>query len=252
MKIIFSKRIFSRAMKCVFVSMAVCQLGCNGISVELAPAKPRAAKGDDSASAPAQTPQGAIPPSDLPPVKIVERNIEITSSGGLFQLKSANLLRSSIKSCMGPDMTKISADMILLQDLPLSPPAPDGRIRFLLPVYISGSDIIDMEKSSLVDPDRGARSAVAADGLTDTYLRSLALIGDVVAHNCSSNNPLCACETEALAIEMVSRCVPTLDPKSAALKEAAQILTSVCSQGGSGMRRAVSSLLSSYAFGLAR
>ena len=253
MKLIFSKKIFSTASKGTLIAMAVLQLGCNGISVELAPTKPRIAKDDNSApTGPVRNPQGAIPTTEPPPIKIVERNVEITSSGGLFQLKSANLLRSSIKSCMGPGMTKISEDMILIPGQADLLQALDGRIRFLLPVYIAGSDIIEVEKSSLVDPDRSARSAVAADGLTDTYLRSLALIGDVVAHNCSASNPLCACETEELAVEMISRCVPTLDPKSSALKEAAQMLTSVCSQGGSGMRRAVSSLLSSYAFGLAR
>jgi hypothetical protein len=73
-----------------------------------------------------------------------------------------------------------------------------------------------------------------------------------VAHNCSTSNAMCACETQTSAHEMLTRCIPSIDPNSAAAADASLMLSSVCSQGGAGMRRAVSSLISSYAFGLAR
>lgn len=183
----------------------------------------------------------------------VVRQHELIDSGGTFQLKNVKLLRSSIAVCMGVDMTKIKADMILIANAS-NGPGTEGRKRFLLSSYRAGDDIIDAEKSSIVDPERGVRSAAAADGLTDTYLRALSLIGDVVAHNCDAKtNLLCKCETAPEALEMLARCVPSIDPKTDEARDASLMLSSVCSEGGgSGMRRAVSSLLSSYAFGLAR
>lgn len=186
------------------------------------------------------------------PQKVLEKSIEISNSGGTFQLKNTALLRSSIVSCFGPDVQIIRSDMLIPQNGVSPPVGSDGRIRFLLPTYRDGDDIIEVEKISLVDPDTGSRSAVTADSLTATYLRSLSLIGDVVAHNCSAANPLCACDTPAAALEMLSRCVPSIDPKTEEARDASLMLSSVCSSGEAGMRRAVSSLISSYSFGLSR
>lgn len=192
--------------------------------------------------------------SNVPPSNINddETLVEIASSGGSFQLKNVNLLKNSVQTCVGPDMTKISSDMIIVRDGVNPPPGADGRMRFLLPTYKEGDDIVDAEQGSLVNPESGVRTSVVADSLTDTYLRSLVLIGDVVAHNCSISNPLCVCDTAAAAKDMLLRCAPSLDPSSQQVNDAAVMLGLICAEGPSGMRRAVSSIISSYAFALAR
>ena len=53
---------------------------------------------------------------------------------------------------------------------------------------------------------------------------------------------------------MLVRCLPGLDPETKEMDEAAEMLGLVCSEeeGVKGMRKAIASLLSSYAFASAR
>lgn len=179
----------------------------------------------------------------------------IDNSGANFQVKDVALLRSSIGSCMGDGMLAIAADMLLPTNLN-APQAdlPDAKIRFLLPSqYVAGDDILEKEKRNLVDTSTGARTGIAADSLTDTYLRSLETIANVVAHNCTPDKPECQCATKDQAREMLTRCLPGLDPETKEMDEAAEMMGLVCADNGpKGMRKAIASMLSSYAFAASR
>lgn len=193
------------------------------------------------------TPAGQNPGEE----RIVQR--EINSSGAGFQVKDVLLLRSSVEACVGPDMLKISADMLMPADLSSTPKGSDGRIRFLLPIqYAANDDIIEKERGNLLDLESGSRTSVSADGLTDTYLRSMETIGNVVAHNCDLSNPNCACAGKERALAMMTKCLPGINPNTVEMAESAALLGAICAEGVDGMRTAVASLLSSYAFALAR
>jgi hypothetical protein len=179
----------------------------------------------------------------------------ITSSGETLQVKDFDLLSSSIVSCMGSGMTGITADMLMPASLsgPAPAPLPDGKIRFLLPSqYNAGDDALQDEEADLLDLANGVRTSTAGDGLSDTYLRALETIANVVAHNCSSSNQNCSCGTPAEATAMITRCLPALDPTAQNVQDAANSLSAMCATGEAGMREAVASLLSSYAFASAR
>jgi len=179
---------------------------------------------------------------------------EIDNSGANFQVKDVLLLKSSLDSCVGPGMTTVKAEMLLPTDLNAQVAAlPDGKIRFLLPTqYQDGQNIVDRESGNLVDEANGTRTSTTADSLTDTYLRSLETIANVVAHNCSLANPNCKCATKDDARAMLERCLPGLDPETKEMDEAAEMLGLVCADGAPGMRKAIASMISSYAFAQAR
>jgi len=126
-------------------------------------------------------------------------------------------------------------------------------LRFLLATqYKVGDDVIDKESGNLVDVASGARTNIAADSLTDTYLRSLETIGNVVAHNCTSKNPNCQCGSKDEALEMMTKCLPGLNPNTVEMNDSAALLGAICGENVEGMRKAISSLISSYAFAVAR
>jgi len=191
--------------------------------------------------------------SDIPPsTKVVTKNID--NSGASMQVKDVLLLRSSVEGCMGSGMLAVTADMLLPTDLTTNPPKlSDARLRFLLATqYKVGDDVIDKESGNLVDVASGARTNIAADSLTDTYLRSLETIGNVVAHNCTSKNPNCQCGSKDEALEMMTKCLPGLNPNTVEMNDSAALLGAICGENVEGMRKAISSLISSYAFAVAR
>jgi hypothetical protein len=181
----------------------------------------------------------------------------IDNSGANFQAKDVTLLKSSVESCMGVGMTAVQ-DTMLLPELSGGATAPqtadaEGRLKFLLPKkYAAGQDVIDREASNLVDTSGGARTGIAADSLTDTYLRALETIGNVVAHNCDAAKEECKCATKDDAFALLKRCLPGLDPETVEMNESAQALSAVCAQGPGGMRTAIASFIASYAFANAR
>lgn len=180
---------------------------------------------------------------------------KIENSGAGFQAKDIALLNSSVRSCLGDGMLTVQPTMLL----PATPgsgngtPSVDGRIQFLFATrYQPGDNIIDVEKNNLVDISGGSRTGIAADTLSDTYLRSLETIGNVVAHNCDVNKPECACATKDDAMKMLTRCLPGLDPAKIEMQKTAEAMANVCATGPSGMRKVISSFISSYAFANAR
>ena len=201
---------------------------------------------------PAESPANEKPAEVTNSTKVVTKNID--NSGASMQVKDVLLLRSSVEGCMGSGMLAVTADMLLPTDLTTNPPKlPDARLRFLLATqYKVGDDVIDKESGNLVDVATGARTNIAADSLTDTYLRSLETIGNVVAHNCSTTNPNCQCGSKDEALEMMAKCLPGLNPNTVEMNDSAALLGAICGENVEGMRKAISSLISSYAFAVAR
>lgn len=245
----------------VLLTGAILLAGC---AAEIDPAK----KPTEESSATADQPQGIDggdkPDPQRPSREGVNESV-VQDSGASFQVKSATLLRNSIKSCFSDpngEFLKVTADM--LQAAPGDPALPDpgnGRSRFLLAGrYAENDDIISKESNSLVDPSKAGRTSVAADSLTDTYLRSLEVVANVVAHHCdlAANNTVCQCDTKSSARKLVERCLPSFDPNSARMDLAVDLIYLKCSistaeeQRVKNMREAISSLLSSYAFAKAR
>lgn len=190
----------------------------------------------------------------------------IDNSGANFQVKDIELLRNSIDACMGSDMTKISSDMLLPAVGAEVPAAGAGldkklglvqgepKVKFLLPTPANaiGNDIIDVERGNLVDLTNSSRTAVAGDSLTDTYLRALETIANVVAHNCTADKKECECGSKKKARAMLSRCLPSLDPETKEMDEASSMLGTICAKDERGMRKAIASMIASYAFAGAR
>ncbi len=179
----------------------------------------------------------------------------IDNSGAAFQVKDVALLRSSIGSCMGAEKLVVSAEMLIPvgQAGDSLPDYTDGRFRFLLGnSYKVGDDIIEKERSSLVDFSLGNRTGISSDSLTDTYLRSLETIANVVAHYCDADAELCKCGSKDDAKVILQRCLPGIDPGSEKIDYASLLIFEECKEGNAGVRRAIASLLSSYAFASAR
>jgi hypothetical protein len=187
-------------------------------------------------------------------------------NSGQLQVKDVVLLKNSIKSCMGEGMTTIHGGMLLPKldagGAPAGEPAQpalkltqgDVKFAFLLPTDANkeGADIVDVERTNLVDLSHSSRTSIASDSLTDTYLRSMEIIANVVAFNCDASKKECSCGTKELAQEMLTRCLPSLDPHTKEMEEAATMLGNVCKKGDSGMRKAIASMIASYAFAAAR
>jgi len=161
-----------------------------------------------------------------------------------------------------PAILKISADMIISTS---TTALSEGRVRFLLQDSTTSKvdkNIIDLERGFL-DSASVASTGTYADTLEDTvYLNSLLTIASVAAFNCdvrAASNTNCNCSTRETASAMLQRCLPLFDPSTDAFKDALDKLSSVENCGApetvDGLlkrRRAIASLLSSYAFATAK
>ncbi len=132
------------------------------------------------------------------------------------------------------------------------------KFAFLLPTpqveaaLDAGTDIIEIERGNLVDLKNATRTTVAGDSVTDTYLRSLETVANVVGHNCALDKKECDCSTKKKSRSILVRCLPALDPETKEFDFMAKRMSTFCSKGPSGMRTAISSMIASYAFAAAR
>ncbi|MCA3086807.1 MAG: hypothetical protein ING65_10950 [Rhodocyclaceae bacterium] len=181
--------------------------------------------------------------------RTISKNIDNSGSG--IQVKSIQLLKSSITSCVGDGLTVVSGDMLTTSTDATR--AVKGRVGFLGPgVAKVGDDIVDKLSGDLYNPLNASRAGTGADGLTDSYLRALGIIADVVAHNCDVNGA-CDCSTEAKALALVSKCFPGFSPGTTQTLNASKYLSEMCASDDLKKRRqAIASMLSSYAFASSR
>ena len=207
---------------------------------------------------------------------------EVRISGAPLQVKSIELLKSSLASCSGdPKSTELKDEMVLNPGEEKLLPDLNGRRPFLLQsVYTSqvkvgetittvgnvtqvtnifkpvlkSQDVFDFEKPNLYDASRAGRGTAGGDALTSSLLMSLGSIAAVVAWNCDPNSSQsCNCSTESFAREIFSRCLPSVSLESSEATAALKEFTEMCNTSDVYKRRkAFGSLLGSYAFAVAR
>jgi len=231
---------------------------------------------DAQATEPDQTPTGqptAVGPQPQPqpqPQSYVMNLIDLSAGGR--QRKSSEQLKKSILACVGaqsegdsgiideenPSILQVTNDMLVNAS---STSKPKGRFGFLIvgnAADVVGKSILDLEKS-FIDVE-GTTSGVNAASLDEElYLNSLQTIASVVAFNCDveDESSKCFCSTREKAREMVQRCLSLFDPSSVEFSEAFGGFAEACSANDSDAglfkrRKAIVSLLSSYAFATSR
>lgn len=211
----------------------------------------------------------------------------VDSSLVSLQVKSLSLLRASIAGCFGNDaMTQLTRDMFAAESFLTAQDQIDfesqGKkrifsktssygLRYTREKALAGGsttvefvdpangslvadphDVLETEAANLNDVAQGIRTTVSSDSLSDRYLRALEMVGQVVAHRCRLDDPLCDCTTEAKAKDMILRCMPTLEVEESTVQEAAQKMSAQCIQSPLEHRKAIASLVSSYAFAVRR
>ncbi len=211
----------------------------------------------------------ALPNAEPLSLSIVDLN------GSGRQRKSLEQLKNSIVDCLGagsefepnadmanPQILRMRSEMFVSTSSPTNP--ADGRVSFLISgeqTTLAGKSVLDLEKK-FIDVV-GADAGVRADGLEDElYLNSLVTIASVAAFNCdvrSSSNTFCNCSTKSDASAMLGRCLKQFDQSSEAFQKAVDGLADAenCGAPENALgflkrRRAITSLISSYAFATAK
>jgi hypothetical protein len=167
--------------------------------------------------------------------------IEVSESGAKIQLKDPLLLASSISTCVGEEMTLVKESMIIRNT--------ESKGFLSSEVYQVNSDAILVGKKDLFGSDAGSRLSSRSDGLSITYLGAINIIADIVADNCTTNNPLCRCSTQEEAKNMMIRCLPAISPANLQFDEVTEEFRKVCELD---QQKAIASLLASYAFIISR
>ena len=211
----------------------------------------------------------ALPNAEPLSLSIVDLN------GSGRQRKSLEQLKNSIVDCLGagsqfdtnadmadPQILKMRSELFVSTSSPTNP--ADGRVSFLISgeqATLAGKSVLDLEKK-FIDVV-GADAGVRADGLEDElYLNSLVTIASVAAFNCdvrSTPNNLCNCSTKSDASAMLGRCLKLFDQSSEAFQKAVDSLADAenCGAPENALgflkrRKAITSLISSYAFATAK
>jgi len=178
---------------------------------------------------------------DVTVAPTVETPVEIENNYAGLQLKSSNLLRNSIASCLGENRTIIKTDMIKSES------APTG---FLEPEKFTAEQ--DVITNSLLDIDgdlAGTRFSTRADQLSVTYLGAATSIADVVAENCTPTDEKCKCGSLESAKLLMARCLPSINPESEGFVTNAEFFAKSCQENP---KKAIASLIASYAFLISR
>lgn len=228
-------------------------------------------------------PQSASNNSDNPRDVPEGRSLNIVGNGSFArQRKNYTQLEQSYAICLSnPDAPSNSTGLSLLnlnpnmilntvqnadQSVSTAPNADqsprDGRIRFLDGTYLNAANattptsILTLEREYLETSK--SRTSTSSDTLEDeVYLNSLLTIANVAAFNCDVDNETspCYCSTTSAASKLLQRCLPLFSPDSEAFKAALASMTSAENCGSRepiNRRKAIASLLSSYAFATAK
>ncbi len=199
-------------------------------------------------------------PSPTPTEKSDIQVLTVELDSQNIQVKNLNLLKDSVNSCVGQGFTTIQASMFQSKILPnTNSSESQDRIRFLTPnEFPVGEDIFEINSiiERLVDTNKNNRFTSVADSVSFTYLSTLQLIGDIVAHNCSSSIGTCQCSSRVAAAGLVSRCFPFLNQQTEQFNETVDNIKAICEQesidGIPGFRVAIASIISSLAFAISR
>lgn len=206
--------------------------------------------------------------------EIGTQTFDFTDSGlSGRQRKTMEELRSSIEGCLGSTSAfdtdpsndafspifRVSTEMTLGGS---STALSEGRQAFMVVAdrsTVVNKDILELQKQYLYSP--GSSTSVRATAIEDEiFLNALQTVAFVAAFNCdvrdsTTSTPRCVCSSETTARAMLERCLPLFDPATQAFSDAVRSLSSTDNCGSSDLfnrRRAIASLLSSYAFATSR
>lgn len=259
--------------------VAACSLDSQSKPVAL-PSKSVSAKvsaGEANPTEPTQT--ATAQPTVVGPESLTTNLVDLSAGGR--QRKSSFQLKKSFMACVGaqregdteiadaenPSILNVSSEMIAPANNNAdnasddSTPRAKGRFGFLIvesAENVVGKSILELE-TSFIDV-AGTASGVSASTLEDElYLNSLQTIASVIAFNCDveSESSQCYCATKPKAKEMVERCLTLFDPSTDEFKAALDGFAEACSAEATAdglfkRRKAIVSLLSSYAFATSR
>jgi len=168
-------------------------------------------------------------------------NSEVSGNGAGLQVKSAQLLTSSIGSCLGENMAVVKESMIITDTM---------RSGFLKSdQYKVNSNAIEVAGKDLLSQETENRLSTNSDGLNLNYIVAMTTVADVVADNCSPDNKLCLCATLDDAKNMMARCLPGISPKHELYESVASDFQKACVDNP---KKAIASMLASYAFIISR
>ena len=189
----------------------------------------------------------------------------IQGAGEEIQVKSLQLLLSSVGSCFGgPGGDIVSPGMIYTPDVGPGAATADGKVRIIVSGSKAGVDKVygSFDPKSVVvrlsenfyDIEARGRANVASDQLTDSYLRSLRVVADVFAWNCDvSSGGSCDCSTPAAAKTMFERCLPQINSSEEKTALVLRKFSDMCASTSLMERRkAIAAMVGSYAFATSR
>jgi len=188
----------------------------------------------------------AMKPPSIADAKETEKelilvNSEVSGNGAGLQVKSAQLLTSSIEACLGENMAVVKESMIITNA------TSSGFLKNDL--YKVNSNAIEVAGKDLLSQETENRLSTNSDGLNINYIGAITTVADIVAENCSPANKLCLCATLDDAKKMMARCLPGISPKHELYESVASEFQKACS---SNPQQAIASMLASYAFIISR
>lgn len=180
--------------------------------------------------------------TDGGPIVIDAGTFTIGSTRAGFQTKSAAQLASTLVSCLGPTAGNVTSDMFIGQPGGFLPPGS-----FVATTTQGVDDIVTQQTKRFDGDPQALASGVRNDELTLEYVTAQRNVANVAGKRCSSATrpPSCACENEALATQMITRCVPQLTANDPGVAQAAKVLATACA---ANKGTAIASFIASTAF----
>jgi hypothetical protein len=167
-----------------------------------------------------------------------------------FIVKNNIQLKAAAEACLGPGLGVITDDMFAQGRCPGAAGGATGDRLVILGAdkcSVRGKHIYEVLKGQLWSPDLAGRTDTLSNQLTPSYLQALAQSADVYAHGVS--DPSALCSTSDKAKDFLTRCLAQIASND--LAQAAEKISTLCSQGGAKAREAIATVLGSAAFAAA-
>lgn len=189
-------------------------------------------------------------------------NLQVISKTNVFRgvqgflVKDSDRLRATINQCLDAGLLAVKAEMIVSPGRTPSKAETDAGRKPILPQTFSvgSADIIETLADDLYNPRKISRVETSAGILSLEYLGALATVADVVAWNCDFSNPSsrCNCGTEASALKILQRCVPSYTDSQ--LADLSKVFAASCSADKSveEKRQALAAFIASTTFAESR
>lgn len=190
-------------------------------------------------------PQGSPTPDASPTIESQNVTKTLVDSSS-FRLKSTDQLKNSIESCLGKGRTSVLTQMLPKLASDTSTSTQNSDVGFLDNSFSPGSDIVTVQRDLFDGIEAELRSGVRPDQVSLAYLTGLKNVANVVAYNCDSSDAVeCKCDSSDVAKDLLSRCLPDLNPNSSDFQLALAAFSTSCRYDH---KAALASLIASYAF----